>query len=397
MPISRPIRWNVTPTLVARIAARPGVALEVIGQTLDGQDLDMLTIGEPGDGKRVCWAIARQHPGETMAEWWMEGFLDRLTDADDPVARALRESCVFHVVPNMNPDGSRRGHLRTNAVGANLNREWLQPSAERSPEVLAVRERMHATGVDFCLDVHGDEELPYNFIAGFEGIPSITGAQLKLLSDFKTALAAFNPDFQTVHGYGRPEPGKANLAMCTNYVAETFGCLAMTLEMPFKDTADTPNAETGWSPDARQRWRGHASMRSTPSAATCADTQDWRNGNTMITVYGISNCDTCRKALKWLKERDVEHRFVDLRKDGLSTTQVEAWLDAVGLDVLVNKRGTTWRKLDDATKDSLSPQTAPDLLVANPTLIKRPVFELPDGHLVGFSKAQIEALERRLG
>lgn len=79
----------------------------------------------------------------------------------------------------------------------------------------------------------------------------------------------------------------------------------------------------------------------------------------MITVYGISNCDTCRKALKWLKERDVEHRFVDLRKDGLSTTQVEAWLDAVGLDVLVNKRGTTWRKLDDATKDSLSPQTAP--------------------------------------
>lgn len=65
--------------------------------------------------------------------------------------------------------------------------------------------------------------------------------------------------------------------------------------------------------------------------------------------------------------------------------------------MLVNKRGTTWRKLDDATKDSLSPQTAPDLLVANPTLIKRPVFELPDGHLVGFSKAQIEALERRLG
>lgn len=239
--------------LVARMAVRPGVKLEVIGRTLDGQDLDLLTIGEPVAGetnkdKHVCWVIARQHPGETMAEWWMEGFLDRLADPDDPVARALRETCVFNVVANMNPDGSRRGHLRTNAVGANLNREWLEPSAERSPEVLAVRERMHATGVDFCLDVHGDEELPYNFIAGFDGIPSITGGQLKLLSDFKNALAGLNPDFQTVHGYGRAAPDKANLAMCTNYVAETFGCLAMTLEMPFKDAADTPNHQTGWSP-----------------------------------------------------------------------------------------------------------------------------------------------------
>lgn len=117
----------------------------------------------------------------------------------------------------------------------------------------------------------------------------------------------------------------------------------------------------------------------------------------MITVYGISNCDTCRKALKWLKERGTEHRFHDLRKDGLDHARVAQWIEAIGLDTLVNKRGTTWRALDDATKDNLSAQTAGVLLGANPTLIKRPVFELADGYIVGFAKGQMAALETRLG
>lgn len=238
--------------LVARIAGRPGVRQEVLGLTLDGQDLDLLTIGEARADKRVVWAIARQHPGETMAEWWMEGWLERLTDPDNAVARALRDRAVFHVVPNMNPDGSRRGHLRTNAAGVNLNREWAAPSLENSPEVFLVRRRMQATGVDFCLDVHGDEALPHNFIAGFEGIPSLTRRQSRLLQRYKAALAAATPDFQTAKGYPKAGKGKANLAMCTNWTAETFGCLSMTLEQPFKDAADHPMPETGWSP-ARAR------------------------------------------------------------------------------------------------------------------------------------------------
>ncbi|MCA9610237.1 MAG: hypothetical protein KC619_31795, partial [Myxococcales bacterium] len=183
--------------LVARAARDPRVTLEVLGATLDGQDLDYLTVGE---GPLSLWCIARQHPGETMAEHWMEGFLARLLDADDPVARALLARARFHVVPNMNPDGSRRGHLRTNAAGANLNREWLEPTMERSPEVFVVRERMIATGVDLCLDVHGDEELPYNFIAGPDGIPSLTASQRTLLARFKAELARRSPDFQTEHG-----------------------------------------------------------------------------------------------------------------------------------------------------------------------------------------------------
>ena len=232
--------------LIARAQCSDLVEASVLGETLDGQDVDLL---EFGAGNIQCWVIGRQHPGETMAEWWMEGFLERLLDEDDPVARELRAAARFHVVPNMNPDGSRRGHLRTNAAGANLNREWLEPSLERSPEVFLVRGRMAETGVQFCLDVHGDEGLPYNFIAGFEGIASWSEARQSLMEDYKAALRRASPDFQTEHGYTAAPPGKANMTMCTNYTAEAFGALSMTLEMPFKDTADSPNPDEGWSPE----------------------------------------------------------------------------------------------------------------------------------------------------
>lgn len=231
--------------LIARIAARPGVTADVLGHSLDGRPIDRLVVG---DGPRTVWLYARQHPGESMAEWWMEGALERLTDAADPVARRLRQLATFHVVPNMNPDGSFRGHLRTNAAGVNLNREWHAPSAEKSPEVLCVLAAMDKTGCHLAMDVHGDEAIPQVFIAGFEGIPSVTPKQLALLADFKARLARITPDFQTAKGYPVPRPGTANLAMSTNQLAERFGCLAMTLEMPFKDNDDLPCADYGWSP-----------------------------------------------------------------------------------------------------------------------------------------------------
>ncbi|MGF1466242.1 MAG: M14-type cytosolic carboxypeptidase [Sandaracinaceae bacterium] len=236
--------------LIARCQQDPRVRVEDLGPTLDGQDLDLLVCGR---GPRRLWVLARQHPGETMAEWWAEGFLDRLLDPLDPVSASLLEGATLYVVPNMNPDGSRRGHLRTNAVGTNLNRAWLEPSLEASPEVYRVRERMAAAGVDLCLDVHGDEELPFNFLAGPEGVPSFSERQRTLLAAFKTSLAALTPDFQTERGYPTAAKGEANLSLCTNYVAETFGCLAMTLEQPFKDTANRPHDEEGWSPGRAQR------------------------------------------------------------------------------------------------------------------------------------------------
>jgi len=244
--------------LVAEVAGIEGVSYERLGATVDGRDIDLLRIGEPSPQRKSCWIIARQHPGESMAEWLIEGLLDRLLDDEDAIGRWLRERATFYIVPNMNPDGSFRGHLRNNAAGANLNREWESPSTERSPEVYYVREAMQASGVDFFLDVHGDEALPYNFISGAEGIPSWNkdaAARQKLFMD---ALLQVSPDFQTVHGYGIDAPGEANMTMASNWVGETFGCLSMTLEMPFKDTADTPHPR-GWNPE-RSRLFGRAQL-----------------------------------------------------------------------------------------------------------------------------------------
>ncbi|MEO1729326.1 MAG: M14-type cytosolic carboxypeptidase [Pseudomonadota bacterium] len=232
--------------LVAETAASEGVDLIRLTQTLDGRPLDMLEMGE---GALKVWLYARQHPGETQAEWWMEGALECLTDPTDPVARGLRKHCRLHIVPNCNPDGSARGHLRTNAAGTNLNREWATPSAEKSPEVLAIRARMDETGVDVAMDVHGDEAIPANFLAGFEGIPSWTDAQGDQFYRYQRILDRRTPDFQTKLGYPKSPPGRANLSISTNQVAERYGACAMTLEMPFKDLADFPEPEQGWSPE----------------------------------------------------------------------------------------------------------------------------------------------------
>jgi len=232
--------------LIASAIAHPAVSYRSLGQSLDGQEMDYLKIGE---GKLQLWLYARQHPGETMAEYWMEGALKRLLDDSDPVARKLRDKATIHIIPNMNPDGSRRGHLRTNAAGINLNREWHNPSLERSPEVFHVLNEMAKTGVDFAMDVHGDESIEANFLAGFEGIPSLKPEQLALFTRFSEALVAISPDFQTEKGYETSKPGKANLSMSTTQLAERFGAVSMTLEMPFKDNADLPDREQGWSPD----------------------------------------------------------------------------------------------------------------------------------------------------
>ncbi|HEY8377549.1 MAG TPA: M14-type cytosolic carboxypeptidase [Nannocystis sp.] len=244
--------------LIATCQRSPRCRHELLGQTVDGRDLDLLVIGTPAASKRTCWIIARQHPGETMAEWLMEGLLARLLDDEDPLARFLLDRAVFYCVPNMNPDGSVRGNLRTNAAGANLNREWAAPTRERSPEVFYVRRRMEQTGVDFCLDVHGDEALPYNFIAGPDGVTSVTPRVQSLQDEYERLLERASPDFQREYGYEPAAPGAANMTMCTTFIADHFGCLSMTLEQPFKDTAGAPH-DLGWSPE-RCRKLGRANL-----------------------------------------------------------------------------------------------------------------------------------------
>ena len=232
--------------LIADSAACEEVTLRTLGTTLDGQPLDCL---EMGTGPVSVWLYARQHPGESMAEWWMEGALETLTDPASSVGRELRKRCTLHVVPNCNPDGSMRGHLRTNAAGINLNREWAQPSPDKSPEVLAIRNAMDATGVDFAMDVHGDEAIPAVFLAGFEGIPSLKPEQKAGYDRYSELLDRRTPDFQRKLGYPTAPAGKGNLTMSTNQVAERYGAVAMTLEMPFKDHDPAADERQGWSPE----------------------------------------------------------------------------------------------------------------------------------------------------
>lgn len=232
--------------LIADAAEYEGVSHHILGTTLEGRSIDYLTMGT---GDKIVWLYARQHPGETQAEWWMEGAIEMLLDPANPHARYLLQKCTFHIVPNCNPDGSFRGHLRTNFAGVNLNREWQEPSAQRSPEVLAIRNKMDETGVDWALDVHGDEAIPAAFIAGFEGIPSITDDMVTKLNGYKSLLALSSPDFQTELGYPISAPNTANLTISTNQVAERFGAIAMTLEMPYKDNRELPCPDQGWSPE----------------------------------------------------------------------------------------------------------------------------------------------------
>lgn len=250
-----PFSWERHLSLLGSVEASGRARVTRLGQTVEGRDLDLVTVGTESAERASVWIIARQHPGETMAEWFVEGLLQRLLDPADALACVALERAVFHIVPNMNPDGSVRGNLRTNAAGANLNREWLAPTAERSPEVLVVRDAMQRKGVALFLDVHGDEALPYVFVDGCEMLPSYTAADAARERAFTDTFRAANPDFQTERGYSRDKDTKVNLSLASKWVGHHFGCLSLTLEMPFKDNANLPNAQTGWN-GARSRRLG---------------------------------------------------------------------------------------------------------------------------------------------
>ena len=235
----------------------PHATLTEIGRTVQGRPMSLVSLGlseeteRPVKPKKNVWIIARQHPGETMAEWFVEGLIKRLAGwgdwAGDPVARLIFDHAVFHIVPNMNPDGSVLGNLRTNAAGANLNREWMEPDAARSPEVLAVRNAIHALGCDLFFDIHGDEALPYVFVAGSEMLPGFTEKQAQEQKAFIECFKQASPDFQDVYGYEASKYQTDALKLASKYVGNEFGCLSLTLEMPFKDNANLPDERVGWN------------------------------------------------------------------------------------------------------------------------------------------------------
>jgi hypothetical protein len=255
--------------MLARTAAQPGVALRVVGETLDGHDLPVLTFGGGGDDapekgrggtpselkqaekkkeKKQIWLVCRQHPGETQASWFAQGLADALTDRHNPKARALLRSADVHLAPNACPDGTSRGHLRTNAAGSNLNREWRHargelPDADRAPEAHFLTRAMDASPPDLLIDVHGDEALPHVFIAGAEGVPGFyadaegtdAGTPLgRAQGALVDALLRHVACFQTKKGYAKDAANGADMRILSNAASARYGSLAVTLEMPFK-------------------------------------------------------------------------------------------------------------------------------------------------------------------
>ena len=112
----------------------------------------------------------------------------------------------------------------------------------------------------------------------------------------------------------------------------------------------------------------------------------------MLTVYGIKQCDTVRKALKWLDENDIEHRFHDFRSDGLQAELLQNWLDSDFSGQLVNRRSTTWRQLSEMQRQSQGEMLL-NLLMQFPTLIKRPVFVTDHIVAIGFNPKELESMQ----
>ena len=112
----------------------------------------------------------------------------------------------------------------------------------------------------------------------------------------------------------------------------------------------------------------------------------------MLTVYGISNCDTVKKARRWLEAQDIAYRFHDFRKDGLERTRLEAWSRELGWENLLNRRGTTWRKLPETVRDSIDAQRAIEVMLEHPAIIKRPLVDTGTQRLLGFDAGRWQTL-----
>lgn len=108
----------------------------------------------------------------------------------------------------------------------------------------------------------------------------------------------------------------------------------------------------------------------------------------MIVVYGIKNCDSVKKARAWLEARQIDYRFHDYRIDGLDAALLQGFIDRLGVEAVLNQRSTSWRQLDDAQKNDISPAKALQLMLAVPTLIKRPILDNGQQLIVGFNPDQ---------
>ncbi len=226
----------------------------ILGQTIQGRPIDLLKLTIHDDelfptNQKIykIWLIARQHSGESMSSWFIEGFITRLFNLDDSLVRTLLETVEFYIVPNMNPDGTYLGNLRGNALGLDLNRAWLDAKPDTVPEVYYVKEKILELGADLFIDIHGDEELDYVFTFSGQTQNGVSAKQLKFMELLNKYLPLITPDYQTKEGYKIDHFDTEIHKLAPSWAANTLNCPSLCLEMPFKDNKFLPHIVTEWS------------------------------------------------------------------------------------------------------------------------------------------------------
>lgn len=209
----------------------PRVSRRSIGKSAQGRPLDLIVVGDETRLVKRVWVITRQHAGEPMAEWATEGVLRQLIDPADPVAKVILDRATFFVLPNINPDGSALGNLRANANGVDLNRAWDTPS-DQCPEIVAALRAIEKTGVDFLLDMHGDEERPFIWLShpSVAQSPQLQQIQQQFEVELGKREPALRPAPKIIDSVSPGDPG-----MSSNYFTAKFNCPVWIVELPIKD------------------------------------------------------------------------------------------------------------------------------------------------------------------
>ena len=221
--------------LLASIQAETSWKVTSLGKTAvpENRDITLVTIGEPSPSKKNIWIIAGQHPGEHQGPHYMEGLLRRLQTSFADYADIF-DKAVFYCVPNMNPDGTVHGNLRTNFKGKDLNRMWQRATIDESPEVFYVLEEMKRVGVDFFIDVHSDEVIPRGAFLdlGHNNCVTIDNALMQIEQAFLEQFMTETPLMQNELTYPIKARETSNLDLASAYIAEQYHCPSFTLEMP---------------------------------------------------------------------------------------------------------------------------------------------------------------------
>ncbi|AOE50910.1 M14 family metallopeptidase [Kangiella sediminilitoris] len=242
--------------LIEKLKKSSYVEIEELCKTPLENSIELIKLRAKKKNNKKVWLIARQHPGESMSQWVIEGMLESILN--EPKLEQILSEVNFYIVPNMNPDGSQIGNHRTNNAGINLNRVWHSADKIEAPEVFYVREALLKHGVDVFIDLHGDEAIPHNFM--------MVSGDMKSGNKIKEKLASVNPDFQLVYDYDNDGldssesccqtsccNSSCNIsAKATDFVAENFDAVSLILETSFKEL-ERNGTTVAWDHDGCKR------------------------------------------------------------------------------------------------------------------------------------------------